>query len=126
MLQTTVNHQQGNILTDKVDGMFDVIDLSTLCTTNPLHKMINLYDRLDKDNLDENGLMVLGYLWDINMYTEDYPNVWKKIYEKPDVNRFLNKYVDGVYFINGYRDYLWEQNNIGDRVLMHRKTKGRN
>ena len=123
MININFNYLNENIFTSKIDGKYDVINLSSLCVNNSLYKMNNLYKRLDEDNLDNNGLMVLGYLWNINMYTEDYLNVWKKIYQDSNANKILNKYVTDVFYINGYRDYLWEENNLEERVLIYKKNK---
>ena len=123
MRDVDLNFQEGDILTDKITDKYDVINLSSLCTTNPLHKMINLYKRLDENNLNDDGLIILGYLWNNNMYTEDYSNVWKNIYQDPDSNRFINKYLSDVYHINGYRDYLWEDCKKGERVLIYKRNR---
>ena len=122
MMDINFDYQKKDILTENIENQYDVINLSSLCVNKPLHKMISLYDKLSNENLD-NGLIVLGYLWNNDMYTEDYLNVWKKIYQDPTSNKFLSKYITAVYYINGYRDYLWEENKKEERVLIYKKEK---
>ena len=110
-----------NILTNEINDQYDFINLSSLCTNTPIYKMINLFNQLNDNNLNDDGLMILGYLWKNNMYTEDYLDDWKKVYNDPNANGMLNDYITAVFYINGYRDYLWEDNKKEDRVLVYRK-----
>ena len=121
MEKISFNYQDKSILEENITEKFDVINLSSLCVNISLDKLIHLISRLDKNNLSDNGMIILGYLWDNDMYTEDYPNVWKKIYQDPNSNKFLNKYLTDILYINGYRDFLWEENTKDDKVLIYNK-----
>lgn len=109
-----------DILKINLKDKYDVINLASICTKSSLYKMVNIINHLT-NNIDDDGLMIIGYLWNNNMYTEEYPNVWKKIYQDPSSNKFLSKYITDIISVNSYRDFLWEENTKEDKVLIYKK-----
>ena len=116
-----IDYINKNIVSDNIDGKFDIILLSSLCIKLTLNKFINLIKKLDSNNLNNSGDIVLAYLWNNNIYTEEYSDVWKKIYNNPESNKYLKKYISDYYQVSGYQNYLWEDNKRNDKVLVYRK-----
>ncbi len=110
-----------SIIETDLNSEYDRILLSTICMEMTLDKFLDLVKKLDK-NLTSDGLIVLGYLWNNNIYTPEYANVWKKIYQNPESNKYLKKYLSYVYEVSGYINYLWENNKRDDKVLVYRKN----
>ena len=117
---TNINFIDKSILDTNIDQEYDVILLSTLCTEMKLRRFLKLIKKLDK-NLSSDGLIMLGYLWNNNIYTPSYDKVWEKIYQNPKANKLLSKYLTDVYEVGGYRNYLWENSKQDDKVLVYRK-----
>ncbi len=118
-----ITYINSDLLTSKVDLKYDIINLSSLCTKTTIYKLSSLIKKLDNNNLTNDGTIVLGYLWNNNMYTEEYPNVWQKIYDNPWNYKFISKYISEVLEVSSYRDILWEDNKREDRVLIYHKNK---
>lgn len=53
----------GNIFKDDIDGKFDNIFLSNLCTVTSLENLKALLQKLDKNNLNSKCSVLFGYLW---------------------------------------------------------------
>ena len=121
LINTDLNFFKEDITITNINGNYDTILLSSLCTKLTLTKFIKLVKRIDLNNLNNNGEMMLGYLWNNNIYTPNYSDVWKKIYSNPMGNKYLNKYVTEFYNVSGYQNYLWEDNKRDDKVLVYRK-----
>ena len=109
-----------SIIDASLNKEYDTILLSSLCTEMTLFKFINLIKKLDA-NVKSDGIIVLGYLWNKNIYTKDYANVWKNIYNDPKSNKYLSKYISTIYEVSGYINYLWENNQRDDKVLVYQK-----
>ena len=119
--KVNIDFINNSIIETNLDREYDRILLSTICTEMTLDKFLDLVKKLDK-NLTSDGLIVLGYLWNNNIYTPEYANVWKKIYQNPESNKYLKKYLSYVYEVSGYINYLWENNKRDDKVLVYRKN----
>lgn len=113
----------GNIFEDDIDGKFDNIFLSNLCSVTSLERLKYLLEKLDKNNLNNGGSVLLGYLWDANFDSEKYKDDWKDIYKIPIVREYLKEYITEVYDIPGSRDILWKEDEKCDLVLVYRKNK---
>lgn len=111
----------GNIFEDDINGKFDNIFLSNLCTITSLEKLKKLLEKIDKNNLNNEGSILFGYLWDTSFYSKSYKEEWKDIYKIPIVKEYLKEYITEAYGILGSRDILWEENRKRDFVLIYRK-----
>ena len=121
LLRINLDYINKDIYKDKVDGKYDVVLLSGLSTKLTLSKFVDLVKYLDANNLNEEAILILVYLWNNNIYTPDYANVWKNIYANPLSNKVINKYVSTVYSLSGYKNYLWEDNKREDKVFIYCK-----
>ena len=63
--------------------------------------------KIDENNLNDNGSMMLGYLWDINFDETTYRDDWKDIYKMPIVKEKLGKYLSESYQVLDAKDILW-------------------
>jgi len=113
----------GNIFEDNITNKYDNIFLSNLCTITELNLLRNLLERLDTNNLKENGSILIGYLWDTNFNSNFYEDDWKEIYRLPLTKEILKKFITEYYQINNDKHYLWNNNENKDLVLIYRKTK---
>ena len=117
----TFKYVNGNIFKDNISGKFDNIFLSNLCTVTSLTEFKSLLEKLDKNNLNHGGSILLGYLWDINFNSEIVNKDWKDIYKMPVVKEYLKEYITEVQDVISARDILWEENQKNDLVLIYRK-----
>lgn len=113
----------GNIFEDNINGKFDNVFLSNLCSITSLEKLKNLLEKIDKNNLSSEGSILLGYLWDTSFYSENYKDNWEDIYKMPIVREYLKEYITEVYDVPGSRDILWGEDTKRDLVLIYRKNK---
>ena len=113
----------GNIFEDDINGKFDNVFLSNLCSITSLEKLKNLLEKIDKNNLNSEGSILIGYLWDTSFNSKNYKDDWKDIYKIPIVKDYLKEYITQTYDIPGSRDILWEENEKSDLILVYRKNK---
>lgn len=92
-----------------------------LCTITSLKELKSLLERLDKDNLNCDGSILLGYLWDINFDSEIVDKGWKDIYNMPIAREYLKEYITEAHGVRNYRDILWDEDKKNDLVLIYRK-----
>ena len=111
----------GDIFKDNVPGSYDNIILSNLCTIVSLDDFYNLLIKIDKENLNSGGSIMLGYLWDINFSETTYKSDWKDIYKMPIMKEKLKRYLSEHHQVLGARDILWEEEKKRDLVLLYRK-----
>lgn len=111
----------GNIFEDDISSKFDNVFLSNLCTTTSLENLKKLLEKIDKNNLNNEGSILLGYLWDTSFHDENYKDDWKDIYKMPIVKEYLREYITETYDIRGPRNILWEEDKKSDLVLIYRK-----
>lgn len=111
----------GNIFENEINGKFDNIFLSNLCTITNLEKLKNLLEKIDKNNLNNKGNILFGYLWDTCFHIENYKDYWKDIYKIPIVKEYLKEYITETHDILGPRDILWNDDKKSDLVLIYRK-----
>lgn len=111
----------GDIFKDNINGKFDNVLLSNLCTTTSLEKLKNLLQKLDKFNLNAGGSVLLGYLWNISFYSDVYDEDFKEIYKMPIVRETLKEYITDIYDVSSSRDILFKEDKKRDLVLVYRK-----
>ena len=112
----------GNIFEDNINCKFDNIFLSNLCTITSLEQLKKLLEKLDKNNLNSEGSILLGYLWDMSFDSQYYQDNWQAIYKMPIAKEYLKEYITEFRDIPGWRDILWEEDNKRDLVLIYRKS----
>lgn len=117
----SLKYIHGNIFENDIHGKFDNVFLSNLCTVTSLEKLKNLLEKLDKNNLNSEGSILLGYLWDTSFHNENYEEHWKDIYKMPIVKEYLKEFITEVHNIQGPSNILWEEDKKSDLVLIYRK-----
>lgn len=115
------NYISGNIFEDNINRRFDNILLSNLCTITSLDSLKQLLDKLDANNLNNNGSILIGYLWNARIDSDRYKEDWKEIYKMTIVRKYLKDYITEAHDVIGSRDILWEENEKTDLVLIYRK-----
>lgn len=115
------NYIQGDIFKDTINGKFDNIFLSNLCTISDLEELKKLITRLDSTNLKDKGSMLLAYLWEIDYSSTRYADDWLDIYKLPVTKNVLGEYISEPHNITGCRDILFESDSMNDLVLIYRK-----
>ena len=113
----------GNIFENNINGKFDNIFLSNLCTITNLERLKNLLEKIDKNNLNNEGSILFGYLWETSFDNESYKEEWKDIYKIPIVKEYLKEYITETHNIPGPRDILWNNDKKSDLVLIYRKCR---
>ena len=113
----------GNIFEEDVNGKFDNIFLSNLCTVANLEQLKSLLQKLDRNNLNSGGSIQLGYLWNASFDSEEYKDDWKEIYKMPIMKEKLSEFISEVHDILGSRDILWEEDKKRDLVMVYKKNK---
>ena len=111
----------GNIFEEDVNGKFDNIFLSNLCTVANLEQLKSLLQKLDRNNLNSGGSIQLGYLWNASFDSEEYKADWKEIYKMPIAKDYLKDFITEAHQIPGPRDILWDDPTKKDLVLIYRK-----
>ena len=111
----------GDIFDDNIDGKFDNIFLSNLCTVTSMENLKTLLQKLDKNNLNSNGSILFGYLWNASFTSETYKEDWKDIYKIPIMKDFFKDYISQTCDIAGPIDILFEDDSKSDLVLLYRK-----
>lgn len=111
----------GNIFDDDINGKFDNIFLSNLCTTTDIENLKQLLTKLDNNNPNPNGSILLGYLWDIDFDSNNYHEEWIKMYKIPITREKLKKYITEYYNIKGTHDFVFDKTTKSDLVLIYRK-----
>ena len=111
----------GNIFEDNINSKFDNIFLSNLCSITNLENLKKLLQKLNKNNLNCEGSILLGYLWNTSYNNDSYKDDWKEIYKMPIVKEYLKEYITESYDIAGPRDILHGDSLKSDLILVYRK-----
>lgn len=112
----------GDIFKDDIPRQFDNIFLSNLCTITSLENLKKLLQKLDSNNMTENGSILLGYLWGADFSSTEYFESWKEIYKLPLTKEILKDFITEHHAVNDARDFLWRENQKSDLVLIYRKN----
>jgi len=118
----TFKYQNGDIFKDNIEGKFDNIFLSNLCTITDLKILKELLNKLDLNNLKQNGSILFGYLWNTSYLENSYEDYWKDIYKLPITKEVFKNYITEYHQIKDARDYLWNEFKNRDLVLIYRKN----
>ena len=116
-----VRFTQGDIFNDQITGNYDNIILSNLSSYYSLSKIKELFDKM-LNNLNENGRMMIAYLYETDQYSEDYMEGEAEIYNIPKVLEILPKDINFDTFV-GVRGLLFKSSRLRDSVITYRKVK---
>ena len=116
------NYINGDIFKDDISGRFDNIFLSNLCSVVEIDKLKDLLIKIDSNNLNKFGSILIGYLWDTKFEDDMFKDDWKEIYKIPIVKDKLSSFITEYYNVFGGRDILFEDNRKNDLVLIYRKN----
>lgn len=111
----------GDIFKDNINGLYDNIFLSNLCTWYSINELKELIEKMDKNNLNINGSMLICYLYYTNFYNNEYNQNYHKIYDMKHTREYLKKYITEHHQIKDGRSKLWEEEKKEDCVLIYRK-----
>lgn len=117
----TFKYINGNIFDDSIPGRYDNIILSNLCTITSIEKFKELLIKLVSNNLNSNGSIMWGYLWNIDFNSTSMNKDWKDIYKIPLVKDYLKEFISEYHKINSDRDFLWDKDRKSDLCLIYRK-----
>jgi len=110
-----------DIFESNLDRQYDNIILSNLSGYCDLNKFKMLLNRLSTTNLNEEGKMLIAYLWDISYDSEVYNEDWLPIYNLPLVKEQFKDYITEHHQVNGARSMIWWQEKQKDLVLIYKK-----
>ncbi len=110
-----------NIFDFKSDLKFDNIFLSNLCTRIGIFELKSLLEKLNSNNLNENGSMLIAYLWDIDFESNEEGLDWKEIYRMPATRLYLKEYISEHHDVEGEYDILLDKKSKSDLVLVYKK-----
>ena len=111
----------GNIFDDNIDGKFDNIFLSNLCTITSIDSLKKLLEKLDINNLKDNGSMLFAYLWDTYFNECRFDDKWKEIYNLQEVKKIFEGFISEYHQIKSAYDILWDEDKKSDLVMIYRK-----
>jgi len=111
----------GDIFNDNIDGSFDNVFLSNLGSYYNLVEIRNLFDKI-LVNLNDDGRMMIAYLYETDLLSDDYMEGEAEIYNIPKVLKMFPKDIVFDSFI-GVRGLLFKSNRIRDNVITYKKVK---
>lgn len=112
----------GDIFKNKIEGKYDNVMLSNLCTTTTVDNLKQLIEKIDMNNLNSGGSILLAYLWDIDFNETKYEKDWKEIYNMVTTKEKLKEYISEYHQINSGRDFIWNEDRKKDLILIYRKN----
>lgn len=112
---------QGDIFKYEIKDTFDNIFLSNLSSYYSLAKIRELFDKMLL-NLNDNGKMLLAYLYETTIDDEDYMDGEAEIYNIPKVLKTFPREIEFNSFIGG-RGLLFKSSKLRDSVITYRKVK---
>ena len=110
-----------NILTDNIEGMYDNIFLSNLCTYVELDKLKKLVMNLDKNNLNKDGSILFAYLWNIDFCNKIYGEDWIEAYKMPIFREKFKEYITEYHPVKSVYNYMHKTPDKEDLVMIYRK-----
>lgn len=111
----------GDIFKDKIEDKYDNVMLSNLCTTTTVDNLKQLIEKIDENNLNSGGSVLLAYLWDIDFNETEYEDSWKEVYKLTTTKEKLKDYITEYHQINSGRDFIWDEDRKKDLILIYRK-----
>lgn len=117
------NYINGDVFEDNINQKFDNIFLSNLATTTTLDKLKELLDKLNNNNLNKNGSILISYLWGIDFNETFYKDDWAEIYKMPIVREKLKEYIIEYQNVKDPISIVHDFDRKKDLVLIYRKNK---
>jgi len=112
----------GNIFYEDINGKFDNILLSNICTTvNTLDDFKKILSKISINNLNKDGSVLVGYLWDISYDQRLYKKDWKEAYKIPVLKEKLDAYITEYQYVKSPLSIVHNTDNHKDLVLIYRK-----
>lgn len=119
--KVNIKFVQGDIFKDKITGTFDNVFLSNLSSYYSLSEIRGLFDKMQL-NLNDNGKMLIAYLYDTTIYSDDYMDGEAEIY---DIPRVIKSFPPTIQF-NSFDDIkglILPINRLKDSVITYKKVK---
>ena len=104
-----------------IEGNYDNIFLSNLCTYIGLDKLKELVINLDKNNLNQDGSILLAYLWNIDFYETIYGSNWIEAYKMPIFREKFKEYITEYHQVRSVYNYMHKSSYGEDLVMIYRK-----
>ncbi len=116
----TFNYVHGDLFKDKVEGQFDNIWLSNLCTYHNMYEMYSLIEKL-AHNLNVDGRMLFAYLYEIDPTFDDEEND-NLMYRLDIAKKYLGDYLSEMHQIQTAREIFWkDKRDKEDLILVYHK-----
>ncbi len=119
--KVNVNFVQGDIFKDNIIGNYDNIFLSNLSSYYDLPEMRDLFDKMLL-NLNDDGQIMIAYLYDASIDSDDYMEGEAEIYNIPKVIETFPSDINFSSFI-GTGGLRYATYKIRDSVITYRKVK---
>ena len=116
-----INFEHGDIFTSSITGSFDNILLSNIAAYNKLDKMLMLFNMM-VPLLNDDGKMLLAYLYETDLYSSDYMEEEPEIYDIPKVLKTFPKDITFNSFI-GVRGLSFKSSRLRDSIITYKKVK---
>jgi len=112
-----------DIYNANINRKYDNIFLSNLCTLTRINKLKTLVEKLAKENLNINGSILFAYLFNTNFNENEYESNWQEIYNMEKTKEDFKKYISEYHQIKGRRNFVHNNDEQDDLILIYRKTK---
>jgi hypothetical protein len=116
----TFKFVHGNLFWDKVEGHFDNIWLSNMCTYYTVYEIMALIKKLE-DNLNIDGRMLFAYLYEVDFnFDDDSEN--NLMYRMDFVKDYFKDYLTEHYNVRTAKEIQWnDKRDKEDLVLIYHK-----
>lgn len=119
----TFKYINKDIYTFNINHTYDNIFLSNLCTSTSIQKTKELVQKLDNNNLNINGKMLIAYLYEIKFIENNYMDDWSPIYKMPITRERIKEYITEYHQIKGSKSFIWDDFDNKDLILIYKKNK---
>ena len=118
---TNIEFVRGDIFTSEITKKYDNIFLSNLACYHSLANIKELFLKMH-DHLNDEGKMLLAYLYETTEYSDDYMSGEPEIYDIPRVKRTFPKEIvfDSFLGVSGIRNKM---DDFKDSVITYKKVK---
>lgn len=123
ILDLHFKYVHSDIFKEPIEGEYDNIWLSNLCTTIHIDELKKLMDRINKDNLKIHGSVLFAYLWKTNFASQKMDDDMLDIYKIPLTRQIFQQYISEYHQIDNVDKYLFENRTDTDLVLIYRKKE---
>ena len=118
--EITFKYVHGDLFKDKIEGQYDNIWLSNLCTYHNAFEIYSLVEKL-ANNLNVDGRMLFAYLYETDP-TFDSDEESNLMYRMKFVKRHFGEYLSEYYKVRTAREIQWnDERDKEDLVLIYHK-----